>query len=136
MESREPMLKSDEQVAVIPARVPAGNPPESKTQDDKASGRATSRNGPGSSPATAHERYLAAAYRHDHGNPYQAPEEAKAHEARSALIQRTWKEGREMTRNERRLKERYDRILQQFADTDLEAYRAATAGKPDDQKEP
>jgi len=129
MGTPEPMLKSEQQAAVIRAGAPVGNPPEPTKHDDTAGGRATSRNGPGPSPAGASERYLAALYRFEHGNPYRAPEEAKAREALSALIRRTWREGREMTRDERRLKDRYDRILQQFADADLEAYRAATAGQ-------
>ncbi|MBT2535884.1 hypothetical protein [Arthrobacter sp. ISL-69] len=129
------MLTSEDQAAAIPAGVPAGDPPDPTKHDDTAGGRVTSR-GPGPSTAGASERYLAAVYRHEHGDPYQAPEEAKAREALSALIRRTWKEDRDMTRDERRLKDRYDRILRKFADADLEAYRVATAGKPDNQKGP
>lgn len=130
------MLKSEQQAVDIPAGVPAGNPPETKTPNDPGHDRATSHGDNGSSPAVASERYLAAAYRHYHGNPHQAPEEAKAREALSALIQRTWKEGREMTRDERRLKDRYAAILQRYADADLEAYRASKAGNPDNLKGP
>jgi hypothetical protein len=136
MGKQQTVLRSVQQAADTRASVPAGNPPEAKTTNDPGRDRATSHDNKGSSPAAASERYLAAAYRHYHGNPRQAPEEAKAHQGRHALIRRTWGQGKEMTRDERRLMNRYEAILKTYEDADLEAYRAARAGKPNNLKGP
>jgi hypothetical protein len=136
METPNQVLRSYQQAAATPASSLAGDPPETKQPDEPPRGRVTSHDNSGTSAAEAFERFQAAAYRHKHGNPRWTPEEAETHEARSSLIQRTWKTGREMTRAERRLLHRYEAILKRYADADLEAYRAAKAGQPDDLKGP
>lgn len=112
------MLNSEHNGSDIQPEYKGGNPPASQS-------RVTS-----SDTATPEERYLAARYRHDHGDGRLAPEERKAYEARSALLERSWKSGPEMNRDEKRLMQRYDATLKAFEDADLAAYRAAvTSGK-------
>lgn len=103
----------------------AGNPP---TKSAAAQSSISCDNGsiPQHRSAFVDEKVAAAWCQMHHGDPYLSDETRTAMQGKTDLIGRTWREGREMTRDEKRLMARYTKTIGAAEAETLRHYRECT----------